>query len=111
METQVEEIDESELLFESFSIDDPDGQPTEETFTRDEFRAAHRVIVYTAQIDREFHITVVDDNKSTVSRDVLATYKTLLYRSEYQKHKLKQLLFISSTGLVGTVGFLWFLLR
>lgn len=110
MET-VEEIDESELLFESFSIDDPDGQPTEETFSRDQFRAAHRVIEFTAQIDREFHITVVDDNKSTVSRDVLATYKTLLYRAEFAKQQLKQLLVIGSVGLVAALGFILFLLR
>lgn len=76
-------IDEEELLLQSFCMDNPTVEPCGDDFTLRQFAAAREVLQFTDKIDKEFAVEILDDKKPVVSRDVLATYKMLLYRAIY----------------------------
>lgn len=104
-------IDEQELMLQSFGIDNPNMDPISEDFSRDHFHAAKETLKYTDAIDRKLNVEILDTNRVFVSRDVLAMYKTLVYRAGYTSNQLqvslsiyKQLSFCFALGLLVTLA-------
>lgn len=73
-------IDEEELILTSFQIDN-EQEITLDDVTREQFNDAHEVLRITDAVDKKLNLKVLDQTELVVSRDVLTTYKTLLYRS------------------------------
>lgn len=105
------EIDEQEIMLQSFGIDNPNIDPNSTDFSCDHFRAAKETLKYTDAIDRKLNVEILDTDKVFVSRDVLAMYKTLVYRAGYTRNQLqvslsiyKQLSFCFAVGLLITLA-------
>lgn len=107
-------IDATEIMLQSFAMDHPDVEPTEADFSRDELNAAHDVVKYTEAVDSKLQIEVLEEG-TVVSRDVLATYKTLLYRTlcngervQLELARYKQVCIVLGIGFVVVAGIAFF---
>lgn len=107
-------IDATEIMLQSFAMDHPDVEPTEADFSRGDLIAAHDVVKYTEAVDSKLQIEVIEEG-TFVSRDVLATYKTLLYRTlcngervQAELGRYKQVCLVLGIGLVVVAGVAFF---
>lgn len=107
-------IDEQEIMLQSFAMDHPDVMPTEDDFTKKDFLLARDVVSFTGVIDKELNVEVLEEG-AKVSRDVLATYKTLLYRTAVNGERVrielrayKQIALVLGIGCAVLLGIHWF---
>lgn len=103
-------IDETEIMLQGFAMDNPNATENDINFTRAEYAAAHDVVQYTSKIDEKLGVEVVEGG-AIVSRDVLATYKTLMYKTlvngqvvQDKLRKYQQIAAVLGVGFLIVVG-------
>lgn len=102
---EVELISTEEVLIQDFVMEHPGATPG--SFSKEEYEAAHSALQFTNGIDRALGITLVDDGLANISRDVLATYKTLLYRARLESDEIaEQMLWYRKFAIICMLGFL-----
>lgn len=112
---QVEQIGEEEVLVQSFQMDNPNTPDDEipvEQFNDDRFNIARATLNYTDHVDQQLGVVVLDDGAARVSRDVLATYKTLIYRQAEDTARTvsmwRQIAIVSLVGAGAVLAGYWF---
>lgn len=109
----VEPINTEEMMIQNFEMDHPNEVIKENQFSSHQKTAAHDALVYSNLVDEALGVEITNDDSfhAHASRDVLATYKTLLYRSRYfrecaenELYRWKQIAFVSLGGVLTIIA-------